>query len=399
MKRTAILHIGTEKTGTTSIQEALYLNRELLSGFGIHFLQCAGEKNNRHFPSSCMADEKYDDFFKDRQITSIELKERFRADFLDRFATEINSLGESIHTVLISSEHFHSRTNTLAEIIAVSEVLAPFFDQVRIICYLREQAQTCNSLYSTAIKAGLNPDPDIFFSRCSVDNNYYNYYEMLSNWASIFGSENLFVRKFDRKFFRNGDLLDDFFSLLNDELPQYVNRDFEIQNESLSMLGMFLGRAVNVVLPKYTDHGYVDLARVEAIDFIYENFKGKGLSIPEDVKVRIYETFYDSNVLVNEAFLGGSGALFEPASKAVDSTLSDKDFNIDSMVEIFSIVNRKVFPLSDEYADALRDGAVALENTDLKKALSLMLLAEKIRPDGPFIRKKISEYKRKIRSL
>ena len=43
--------------------------------------------------------------------------------------------------------------------------------------------------------------------------------------------------------------------------------------------------------------------------------------------------------------------------------------------------------------DFIRDEAVRLEKVDLEKALSLMLLAHRARPSGPFISKKIAEYR------
>ena len=47
MKR-AILHIGTEKTGTTSIQNFLYSNRIKLGAQGILFSETAGYLSNQN---------------------------------------------------------------------------------------------------------------------------------------------------------------------------------------------------------------------------------------------------------------------------------------------------------------------------------------------------------------
>ncbi len=44
-------------------------------------------------------------------------------------------------------------------------------------------------------------------------------------------------------------------------------------------------------------------------------------------------------------------------------------------------------------ANLLRDTAIMLEKTDLAKALNLMLLAQKARPDGTYINNKVKEYK------
>ncbi len=47
----------------------------------------------------------------------------------------------------------------------------------------------------------------------------------------------------------------------------------------------------------------------------------------------------------------------------------------------------------------LRDEAIRLENDDLKKALALMEIAFKARPEGPLIRLKVKEYRAKVSSL
>lgn len=48
--------------------------------------------------------------------------------------------------------------------------------------------------------------------------------------------------------------------------------------------------------------------------------------------------------------------------------------------------------------DFIRDEALKLEMTDLEKAFSLMLLAHQARPNGPFIAKKVEEYRVALKS-
>lgn len=49
-----------------------------------------------------------------------------------------------------------------------------------------------------------------------------------------------------------------------------------------------------------------------------------------------------------------------------------------------------------EHVDFLRDEAVKIENEDLEKALQLMSLAHRARPQGPFIKKKLAEYEKAL---
>ena len=59
-----VLHIGTEKTGTTSIQEFLKKNRDKLRKKGVYIPQSpmVGNGNHRWIPSLANNDDFSDDF-------------------------------------------------------------------------------------------------------------------------------------------------------------------------------------------------------------------------------------------------------------------------------------------------------------------------------------------------
>ena len=149
-----IVHIGAEKTGSTSIQEYLYDNISLLSNAGFYYYCSSVYKNSRALPAYCMDDHIYDDFLRNKGIRSVQKKIDFKHEFLKNFSAEMKSVPKKIHTVIISSEHLHSRLRSQEEVGNVRELLSPFFSDVKIVCYIREQVRTCTSLYSTAIKIG-----------------------------------------------------------------------------------------------------------------------------------------------------------------------------------------------------------------------------------------------------
>ncbi len=390
------LHIGTEKTGTTTLQEVLFQNKESLKNEGFHFLQSAGVRNNRKIPAYCMDDDNYDDFFKDLRIDSLEKKNQFRAAFLSQLTKEIQGLPVDIHSVIISSEHLHSRTRTIEEIRNVKALLSNFFSEIKVICYVREQAATAVSLYSTDIKCGDSPSLKEVLSDCHPNNVYYNYYEMLSNWSDVFGLENLMVQKFDRCNFRNGDLIDDFLGLIDSTLEKTIDKNIETQNESLTVMGQFLGRAINKALPKYGDNGLLNPMRGKAIQAVYQSFKGKGETISVEDYEEIYASFVASNVKLNEKFLHGAPgeSCFEKRLPKVintnDATLQESE--IEKLTHVFSSFSSNSLNLPNHYADFFKDLALSLERKDLKSAHTLMELAHMVRPSGPFIKEKLTEY-------
>ncbi|MDZ7783905.1 MAG: hypothetical protein U5K56_13550 [Halioglobus sp.] len=195
------------------------------------------------------SDERFDDFFFSQQVETLEQRNAFKAEFLARFEQELASLPESVHTVLISSEHFHSRIRTEEEMDNVRRLLSTYFDPIRIVCYLREQVITCTSHYSTSLKAGKTNGFVKFMERCSPRNYYYNYVDMLANWERSFGVEALDIALFDRDRFLNNDLLDDFTARIDPELVGTLNKNIEVANESLSPAGQALALGVNRAFP------------------------------------------------------------------------------------------------------------------------------------------------------
>ena len=256
----AIVHIGTEKTGTTTIQNFLYQNRRKFRAAGYHFLQSAGAQNNRALPAYCIGDDTFDDFYRNQGILTLEDRARYKARFLREFEQELASLPKTVHTVLISSEHFHSRIRTEAEMDNVHALLSPYFDDIRILCYLREQVTTCTSYYSTHLKSGGTDSFSVFMQRCAPRNYYFNYDTMLGNWARAFGRDALDVALFDRKRFLNGDLLDDFTARIDAGLVGNLNKNFDTENESLTPAGQALALALYEQTAGQPEAGYEELA-------------------------------------------------------------------------------------------------------------------------------------------
>ncbi|WP_444895064.1 hypothetical protein ACJJI5_19645 [Microbulbifer sp. EKSA008] len=394
------LHIGTEKTGTTTIQEVLFKNQNFLSERGFHFLQCAGVKNNRALPAYCVNDEKSDDFFRARNITTIEEKIIFRKSLKEKLDKELSNLPANVHSVIISSEHFHSRVNTKEEVNRALELMSEYFSDISVICYLREQSAVCESLYSTSIKFGYSQSLDFMLAQCQPSNIYYNYYDMLSNWASAFGLENINPRIFSRDFFVNSDLIDDFFCQLDPKLLKGLSKDVDKENESLTQLGQTLGRAVNRVTPRYLADGTPNSLRAKVFDIIYQEFKGKGERVSQEKYDEIYYSFEESNRQLNKEFFKSEDDIFVYRMRNTEKSEPAGKEQVDSFVKIIQslMIGYAGLPgryagFPDYYADVFRDASIKLETVDLKASLGLMEIAHSIRPEGEVIKSKLEKYR------
>lgn len=158
-----ILHIGTEKTGTTLLQGWLYQNQAALNQQGFYLSECLEKPNNRLL-AACFS-QQIDGWAKRNGIRSQEDRERFFGGFRGAFIEEMNAASEQHHSVIISSEHFHSTLKTAEEITALAEFLATAFSSVRVVCYFRNQFDVAVSRYSTALKVASTKSLDDFIDQ------------------------------------------------------------------------------------------------------------------------------------------------------------------------------------------------------------------------------------------
>ncbi len=429
----AIVHIGTEKTGTTCIQQFLYLNRKKLLSEGYYFVQSPGKTNNRALPAYCIADDKFDDFFRAEGINTLQEKEEFKQSFIKKFDFELQNLPEKIHTVIISSEHFHSRLETEAEVGNVYTLLSTYFDEIKIVCYLREQAATCTSFYSTFLRAGGTESFEKFLERCKPANAYYNYQSMLENWGRAFGQESLDISLYAEEHFLNRNLLDDFTAKIDPSLIGNVNKNVKITNESLTPGGQALVRAVNLVFPRLSEMPEVAYIRNRCKELVVLKMTGKGQQPDLGSSTSIYNRFSECNEKVRQLFFPKVEKLFaDPVAVEAVENVIDAEFS-DALIDVVSLIKQNktdafmpgvysrfwsaistcvndiegiesvegidfhrgpspvVFTARD--AHLLGNAARTVEGKRPQMALQLMILASKIAPDVRGFHKKLKQYR------
>lgn len=276
--------------------------------------------NNRAIPAICIGDGKFDEFLLSNGIDTMEKRDAYRDKFTKEFAAELSGLPSHVHTVIISSEHFHSRIRAADEVDNVRRFLTQFFDEIRIVCYLREQVATSSSFYSTSLRAGDAVSFSDFMRRCKPMNYYFNHDRILANWERCFGFDALDVSLFSRARFVNGDLLQDFTVKIDPALNGSLNTSIEAENESLTPEGQSLLHAINCVFPVCTARKEVVSIRRKCLQLIDSQLKGKGQQLSFEKKLEIYEDFRESNERVRQKFFPDIDVLFSPPtdSESVD---------------------------------------------------------------------------------
>ncbi len=221
------IHIGTVKTGTTSIQKFLTDNREILK-----------KKHNLFFPYN-YGTSKYPYYWDFPH----HLKNKNHT--LKLLVQEIENI-HFLNNIIISSENLHEFLTNQKEIY----LLKLFFEKIKnitCILYLRQQEDLSTSFYNTELL--LNRKEKYFLFEKSKEAISYNldicnHKQTLQWWGEVFGKENLIVRLFDKNEFYQGDLLKDFIHSIGLEWDD----EFIIppkQNESLDLLGIELLKRVN----------------------------------------------------------------------------------------------------------------------------------------------------------
>ncbi|WP_144213662.1 hypothetical protein [Shewanella donghaensis] len=214
MKQTLYIHVGAGKTGTTAIQDFLYLNKSLLSDKGIYI----PEEGNIHSDGS-IAHHKLSAWGAHR-------------------STDVWPLWKSIASskskkILLTSEYFHSRISAKDGSLFFEKINTLFSNfNIKIIFYIRRQDQWIQSVYEQWVKSGsLRTGQTI---EEFVDAYKNNLPDQLLKFSSVFGKENIIVRVFEKSQFKDGNIFSDFFGALNVELPNNICFPEKNSNSRLS---------------------------------------------------------------------------------------------------------------------------------------------------------------------
>lgn len=245
--KTLYLHIGTSKTGTTTIQTYCGINREQLKSKGVLFpimpyhYDRITKNRNGHFLYATIYENGVRNKEKEKQVLKQEL------DYIvDCFKDYDN--------VLLSEESIWWATATRRKGLwkYLQEHSQQNNYQVKIIVYLRRQDQFMMSRYNQIIKTDTGGGTQRFYEYFKDMNGKYkcvmNYRQRLDYMAKFFPKENIVVKRFDRSYFYNGDLNADFLHILGveiddtfAELPKDENLGISVQSGELKRVLNRLG--------------------------------------------------------------------------------------------------------------------------------------------------------------
>ena len=323
---TLILHIGCEKTGTTSIQRFLARARTALKSHGVLFpvVPAGGAAEPNHkLLTLCVRNTNVDDL----RATVPDVDKKI-ADFELEFSAEIIESG--CNTVVLSNEHCSSRLVKVDEIRALKSLLEKFAETIEIIVYVRRQDKMVQSLYSTYIKSG---GIEKFRFPENINDPMLNYQLLLDRWSEVFGWRQILVRSYDDVMSDRGDVVRDF--LLTAGLSQSVGSaqtSDDKPNRSLNKGTLEFLRLFNKYVP-YLKDGVLNEKRADIVRRL-ELISTRDEGPHDDLGAQEFlERFRESNEYVAREYLARDNGQLFPEYDAIPSGRIS-EFSVEEAVRI-----------------------------------------------------------------
>lgn len=332
--RTLILHIGTEKTGSTSIQKFLHLNKETLSSNNIGVPDSLG--GLLHYKLQMMANNNdyVDDFARNMKLHNDPgRRELLIKEWKDEFYKEVEASTAKIW--IISCETLHSRLLHLSELNRLRELLAPLFTTINVLVYLRDPLSLAISMLNESVKCAVDislPEPNRSTSFDIADHK-----ATLERWDGAMGSGEIWARLFDRSFLKEGDVVKDFISVCKLDQGEYKLPSHE--NRSMSYLGIKLLNEINRYVPRRWIDGSLIKSRWNLVLKVLKHMQGGATYAPTSEEILKYSEYYECcNEWVRTRYFSDRKSLFSNDWRLENKTISllSDDYYIQQIGKLFA---------------------------------------------------------------
>lgn len=314
------LHVGIEKTGSTSLQRFLGMNRQHLLDAGMLVPEClsppaSGGNLNHVFLTTANFDdpEGPNDLQQSFNLFSTADIRRHRAEIAAALRSEIDDCRTLVDRLVLSNEHIHSRWRKSADLATLKNFLGDFCEDIRVIVYLRPQHEVSQSLAATALRSGaieFRPIPEFntdngYDDILGVDYNYFDYDRFLAALAETFGESAIVPRLYGSDSV-NGDIIDDFFSVLGLDVGAMERPVRENGNIDGAAIGLLL--ELNRFM---AEHPAYEAVRKAAIAYVNSRPRGFGAQPSRAAAEAFTARFRASNERACARWFPGRQSLFD----------------------------------------------------------------------------------------
>lgn len=322
-----VLHVGSGKTGTSSVQSFLKANRARLARKGVLYPLTPGRARHVQLGFYIKTEEELQHTVEWRRAdlgTLAEFRARFRADLVE----EIRDSGAS--RVIFSDEALYAaRDDALKRLRGLTDRVAR---EVTVVVYLRRQDDHLVSRYQQSIKTGAIRRLDEF---ARLDHTgIYDYETRLARFRRLLRPDALVVRRFEPARFGEGGLYQDFLTAAGVQVPAKRLKPVESQNESLDADSVEFLRLCNLyrVEEEGATPGVIDNRSL----FRRLDASGPTLTLADDVFAEFMAQWADANRAVAQASFG-EDELFLPR-RASRSTTTEQRLDPARLDDLFARV-------------------------------------------------------------
>jgi hypothetical protein len=294
MKKEIIIHIGSGKTGSTSIQNALFENQTLFEEKMVYPVTL-NKSSNQLFRCAFCELEKAPGNIKSEYKNNIAGFKTFQKNIKEDFEVKT----KNSDAVIVSSEFLFSAGEQ--EVLDIKSYLESLgFNSFKIVVYIRNPSDYYLSLVQQSVKN--NP------TLPSPENFGYDFKKTIILWREIF--ENLKVRLFQKGFLVENDVVKDFVSVMNQfgyvldfknpkrvneglsselaQILQDIRKQYNPKNINFDKYQL-LGREVLKLIEKYASKGSKPILSYDIKDYINFRFQ-------DDLKWLNQEYLFDLDI-------------------------------------------------------------------------------------------------------
>ena len=345
------LHMGSGKTGSSSVQALLADRREDLLDRGVLYPVSPGRVRHVRLGLSLREDEQL------RQQPSWEQQgyddpAAFRSWFGGALAEEVAAARPE--RVLMSDEAlFGANAGMLDRLRALTDTLG---EPLQLVVYLRRQDDHLASRYQQVVKTG--ETRRLVERMAGTDfTGVYDYLGRLRLWQRRLEPASITVRPFERSAFPGGSLLADFVRATG--LGLDVDDDaVGVRNASLDAETVEFLRLVNVLKQDGLLPGWRVRQQRRLVDQLTTVSSGPTLTLPDADLETFMAPWAEGNRTVAREFVGAAdGELFHAARKTAGTTTEQRldPARVDPLLAVVDLPDQVHGPLRDLAARAARE--------------------------------------------
>ena len=302
-------------------------NREQLLKSSILVSNSSASGNNFHLAVASYAKFRADGLTRQLSIGSAAELQKFRQATIQALAAEIESTAPD--KVILSSEHFQSRLLGTDDIALLKSLLEEAgCVNIKVLLYLRDPLKIAMSHHGMAIKKGIHVTADFYRPEHRRISHIIDHKKTLTNWAAVFGEENMDVRLYPEG--QSGEvLIADFLGAAGVSPDQLDLSQQELRNVNLNALAL---DALNRVNAKS------DRVRLLAEDRwlfnrLEKEFAGRGLAPTAEVVELFAEHFAADHRQIAKRWFDSKTPLFVSSYRAEEITSSQEQAEVAAAIE------------------------------------------------------------------